>query len=164
MFCEFWILGSWYSPLPQVKSTGGGDWEECYELVLHQARTVLNWSPGTQRALVMIGDAIPHDTNYADNKAKIDWKRETKALWEEMGVRIYAVQCQRNPSADFFYKHLADNTDGKWVQLDEFQNVVDMLMAICYREQGPDMFLVRFRIKIDFNPRNVAIHFFFQQT
>ena len=147
-----------------MKSTGGGDWEECYELVLHQARTVLNWSPGTQRALVMIGDAIPHGTSYADNKAKIDWKKETQALWQQMGVRIYAVQCQRNPSADFFYKHLADNTDGKWVQLDEFQNVVDMLMAICYREQGPDMFLVIFCIKIYFHPRSVTVYFFFQQT
>ncbi len=47
-----------------MKTTGGGDWEECYELVLHQVQTQLNWSPGSQRALVMIGDAIPHDTTY----------------------------------------------------------------------------------------------------
>jgi len=29
-----------------VKGTGGGDFEECYELVLQQARTDLSWTPG----------------------------------------------------------------------------------------------------------------------
>lgn len=67
-----------------VKSTGGGDWEECYELVLRQARERLSWTPGTQRSLVMIGDAIPHDTKYAHNKDKIDWKVETSKLYNEM--------------------------------------------------------------------------------
>lgn len=136
--CEFNICFLCF----QVASTGGGDWEECYELVLHQARTVLSWSPGTQRALVMIGDAIPHNASYPQNTGNIDWKKETKALWKEMGVRIYAVQCSKDGRADFFYKHLAKETDGKHLQLDQFQNVIDMLMAICYREQGPDMFLV----------------------
>ena len=27
--------------------TNGGDWEECYELVLREARTKLSWAPGT---------------------------------------------------------------------------------------------------------------------
>ena len=63
-----------------VKSTGGGDWEECYELVLRQMQTHVNWAPGTQRALVMIGDAIPHEKTYAQNKLKIDWKKEVVAL------------------------------------------------------------------------------------
>ena len=67
-----------------VKSTGGGDWEECYELVLRQVRENLSWTPGTQRALVMIGDAIPHDTSYPQNKDKIDWKQETNKLYKEM--------------------------------------------------------------------------------
>ena len=30
-----------------VKGTGGGDFEECYELVLQQARQKLSWAPGT---------------------------------------------------------------------------------------------------------------------
>ncbi len=68
-----------------------------------------------------------------------------------MGVRVYAVQCQQNEAADHFYKYLAENTDGKWIKLGQFQDVVDMLMAICYREQGPDMFLVGFFLFIGVN-------------
>ena len=38
----------------------GGDWGECYELVMKEAREKLKWSPGTNRVLVMVGDAHPH--------------------------------------------------------------------------------------------------------
>ena len=75
-----------------VKSTGGGDWEECYELVLRQVREELSWTPGTQRSLVMIGDAIPHDTNYTMNKDKIDWEKETNRLAQEMVGEHYSLQ------------------------------------------------------------------------
>ena len=72
--------------------TGGGDWEECYELVFYEARTKLSWSPGTQRSLVMIGDAIPHKCSYPMNEMKLDWEKEAKKLSYELGVRVYAVQ------------------------------------------------------------------------
>lgn len=72
--------------------TGGGDWEECYELVLYEARTKLSWTPGTQRSLVMIGDAIPHPPSYSMNTLKLDWKKEAKQLYDSLGVKIYSVQ------------------------------------------------------------------------
>ena len=71
---------------------GGGDWEECYELVLHETRTKLSWTPDTQRSLVMIGDAIPHSPSYPLNSLKLDWKKEAKDLADQLGVRIYSVQ------------------------------------------------------------------------
>lgn len=49
-----------FSPL----TLDGVDGDECYELVLHEARVCLSWTPGTQRFLVMVGDAKPHDVNY----------------------------------------------------------------------------------------------------
>ena len=72
-----------------VQGTGGGDWEECYELVLQEVRTKLSWQPGTQRALVMIGDAVPHEVEYYSRgfgkkkRKAIDWKEETRRLHEE---------------------------------------------------------------------------------
>ena len=30
----------------ELTCTNGGDWEECYELVLREARTKLSWAPG----------------------------------------------------------------------------------------------------------------------
>lgn len=75
-----------------LPSVGGGDWEECYEQVLYETRTQLSWSPGTQRSLVMIGDAIPHNTSYHLNNLKLDWKKEASKLKSELGVKIYSVQ------------------------------------------------------------------------
>ena len=71
---------------------GGADWQECYELVLYEAREKLSWTPGTQRSLVMIGDAIPHPPTFHMNTLKLDWKVEAKKLHDELGVKIYAVQ------------------------------------------------------------------------
>ena len=43
----------------KVGPTGGGDAPECYELVLKEAQG-LSWSKGYTKALVMIGDDVPH--------------------------------------------------------------------------------------------------------
>ena len=66
-----------------VGGTGGGDYEECYEYVLNYARG-LSWQPGTQRSLVMIGDAIPHEADYFLNAMKLDWKQEADKLLREL--------------------------------------------------------------------------------
>ena len=58
------------------------------------------------------------------------------------GVRIYAVQCHNNESATHFYKHLADKTFRKHLNLSEFPSIVNMLLAICYRETGAEYFEV----------------------
>lgn len=62
-----------------VESTGGGDSDECYELVLYEVQS-LSWTPGSQRALVMIGDANPHGVNYPENKLRLDWEVELDKL------------------------------------------------------------------------------------
>ncbi|KAH3864088.1 uncharacterized protein LOC127866744 [Dreissena polymorpha] len=122
-----------------VGSTGGGDSDECYELVLHEVRTKLSWTPGTQRALVMIGDCNPHEPSYKQNTLKLDWRKEADALGK-MGVRIYAVQCGSYSTSDKFYSDIARRTDGQHLKLSDFTNVFDMLMTVCYREKGDDLF------------------------
>ncbi|XP_048584326.1 uncharacterized protein LOC5507494 [Nematostella vectensis] len=121
-----------------VSSTCGYDSDECYELVLRQVRTQLTWTPGSQRALVMIGDANPHPPSYHLNTQKINWREEAKKLYEELGVRIYSIQCLGYGGAESFYRQLADITCGWHLKLDQFASIVDFLMAICYREQGLD--------------------------
>ncbi|XP_020893701.1 uncharacterized protein LOC110232824 [Exaiptasia diaphana] len=119
-----------------VSSTCGYDSDECYELVLRQVQTELSWTPGSQRALVMIGDCCPHPPNYPLNTLKINWKNEAKKLYEELGVRIYSIQCLGYSGANTFYKQLAELTCGWHLKLDQFSTIVDFLTAICYREQG----------------------------
>ena len=72
-----------------VKATGGGDADECYELVLHQVRTELSWTPGSQRALVMIGDSNPHGPRYPQNKLKLNWRNEA----DELGKMVSYSSC-----------------------------------------------------------------------
>lgn len=43
-----------------VEQTEGDDYEECYELVLQRSQT-FSWTPEFQKALVMVGDSIPHE-------------------------------------------------------------------------------------------------------
>ncbi|XP_064623050.1 uncharacterized protein LOC135485180 [Lineus longissimus] len=121
-----------------VQSTGGGDADECYELVLYEVRTKLSWSPGTQRSLVMIGDANPHGPKYTQNTLHLDWRKEVNMLAKDQ-VHIYGVDCG-NSSCEDFYMSLATKTDGKYLQLKDWNNIFDMMMAICYREHGAEFF------------------------
>ena len=51
-----------------VSATGGGDADECYELVLREAVTKFKWTQGSVRSLVMIGDSNPHGPKYPLNR------------------------------------------------------------------------------------------------
>lgn len=121
-----------------VSETGGGDSDECYELVLHEVRTKLSWTFGSQRSLVLIGDSNPHEPNYLQNTLKLDWRKEADGL-AVMGVRIYSVQCGSN-DADEFYADIANRTCGKHLKLSDFTNIFDFLMTVCYREKSNDLF------------------------
>ena len=68
--------------------------DECYELVLHEARVCLSWTPGTQRFLVIVGDAKPHDVDYSMNKQKLDWRKEAEELHDKMEVKVLAIQAR----------------------------------------------------------------------
>lgn len=122
--------------IKNVSSTCGYDSDECYELVLRQAREQLSWTPDSQRSLVMIGDASPHPPSFHLNTLKINWREEAKKLYNEMGVRIYSIQCLNYGGSDTFYRQLAELSCGWHLKLDQFASIVDFLTAICYREQG----------------------------
>lgn len=58
------------------------------------------------------------------------------------GVSIYSVQCLSEEKATPFWNELAERTKGKLLKLDEFGSIVDMIMAIVYREHGAGYFEV----------------------
>ena len=43
----------------------------------------------------MIGDAMPHDPTYFMNTLKLDWRKEAKQLYDDLGVKIYSVQVSK---------------------------------------------------------------------
>jgi hypothetical protein len=117
-----------------VGSTGGGDAPECYELVLHESRN-LSWSSGKSKVLVLIGDDMPHPPSYSLNKKKIDWRSELRALLES-GITVYAVQALGREYATSFYREVAEKTGGFHLELNQFSLVVDMIMAVCFKQDG----------------------------
>ena len=113
---------------------GGGDLPECYEQVLHDARS-LAWKAGHHKALVMIGDNVPHPPHYPMNRLKLDWRNELKLLLEAQ-VHVYGVQALGYREADNFYQEIAETTGGFHLRLEQFAQVPELLKAICYQQAG----------------------------
>lgn len=120
--------------ITNVKATGGGDAPECYELVLHEARS-FSWSAGKRKVLVVIGDEVPHSKGEAQNKKKLDWRNEAKLL-KEAGVEVYGVQALSNSHATHFYEGIADITGGLHLELDQFSSMADLILAVAYKQQS----------------------------
>lgn len=118
-----------------VAPTSGGDFDECYELVLRETHTQFSWREAAQKSLVMIGDATPHEPSYPLNVQNIDWRKECDSL-KAKNIRVYAVQALHGNYA--FYRQVANRTEGFYLKLDQFSSIVNFIMAICYREQGPE--------------------------
>lgn len=124
-----------YSFVSTVSATGGGDASECYELVLHEARS-FNWRSDI-KTLIIIGDDVPHSPSYPDNKDRLDWRNEIDLLLK-MGVNVYGVQALNRIHATPFYQEIARRTGGFHLTLDQFSSVVELVMAICYKQTGPE--------------------------
>jgi hypothetical protein len=117
-------------------STYGGDAPECYELVLNRARR-LKWLAGKAKAFVLIGDDVPHGPEYPDNTEKLNWRNELGLLMEQ-GIHVYAMQALARGRATHFYKEVAEKTDGLHLELHQFNTINDLLMAICYKQEGEE--------------------------
>jgi hypothetical protein len=119
-----------------VRPTFGGDAPEAYELALHEART-FSWTSGRTKALVLIGDDVPHGPNYPQNTKKLDWRNELGLLMES-NIHVYAVQALARRHATSFYKEVAKATGGYHLQLNQFADVVNLLLAVAYKQQGSE--------------------------
>lgn len=118
-----------------VSSTGGGDFPECYELVLHEAATMMDWTPGSKRVLAVIGDAPPHPP--AHNPGKLDWRKELSTLID-MGVLVHGVQAMDHRESREFYGELARRSGGSHLMLAQFNEATEMLIAMAYQQQSPE--------------------------
>jgi hypothetical protein len=122
-----------------VHSTSGGDWDEWYEYVLAEAQDRFAWHPDATKMLVMIGDAQPHEAGYrCDVYHATHWEDAALGL-AEMGVMVHTVQCLAHGRHDNrFWQPLAKMTNGYAVMLEQFSNVVELIVALGYRYDGDD--------------------------
>jgi hypothetical protein len=117
-----------------VGRTGGGDAPECYEQVLRNAQS-LDWEVNASKIVVLIADDVPHEPDYPGNTLRLDWRVEARYL-RTMGVKVYTVQCLSRRHATSFYRELAEITGGIHFTLDQFSEMMDLLLAICYQQAG----------------------------
>lgn len=119
----------------EAKGTDGGDLPECYELVLHEARTKVSWTAGATKVLIIIGDNVPHGPNYPGNIRHIDWRNELGLLLDA-NINVYGVHALGYMHARGFYEEIAKKTGGFCLELDQFRHVQDAILAICYKQIG----------------------------
>ncbi len=117
-----------------VGATGGGDAPECYELVLHEARS-LSWTPAYTKCFVLIGDDVPHGPT--QNPKKLNWRTEVDEL-AKRGIPVYGVQALGRKHATPFYRELAEKSGGFHLGLDQFSYITDMVLAICYKQSSDE--------------------------
>ncbi len=121
-------------------STGGGDFPECYELVLRTVKSFSWRAEAKMKSLVMIGDAPPHEKN--ENPQKIDWREEAESL-ANRNIQVFSVQClnRGNRESYAFYSQVARITNGYHMFLDQFSYITDMLQAICFKQHDQQQLL-----------------------
>lgn len=117
-----------------AKGGGGGDAEECYELVLSNLQD-LNWSLNSRKIVVMIGDDVAHGSYYSLNKNHLDWRVECDKL-KKLGVQIYAVQALSRRHAVSFWRELAERTSGFHLGLGQFSDVMSLILGVVYSQQS----------------------------
>lgn len=135
-----------YKFIETVEPTSGGDAPEAYELALHEARTY-SWTSGRNKALVLIGDEVPHGPNERQNTKKLDWRNELGLLLEA-GIHVHAVQALGRSHATKFYEEVARATGGFHLELNQFADVNNLLTAICYKQAGQADSLAKFEEKV----------------
>jgi hypothetical protein len=122
--------------LRNIEYTNGGDLPECYEKVLHDARS-LDWLPNNTHTLIMIGDDVPHEPRYPENVSRIDWRVELDALVSS-GIQLYGVHAMPGARghSKWFYEKIATASGGSYLTLGQFAATVDVIYAVCFGQQS----------------------------
>lgn len=116
-----------------AQSTAGGDSDEFYELVIKKVTEDTSWREGSNKSVLLIGDADPHKPGYRYNDViyKIDWKQEAKAAADK-GIIFDTLSIHGNS----FYKELSQMTKGLNLPFKDSQKTADLLEATSLARGG----------------------------
>ena len=116
-------------------SCGGGDSDECYELVL-QTFNNIEWK-SDKKVCILIGDANPHEVGYRykDHVNNISWKNESMKCANN-GIKVYTVQALGSRFSVNFYNEVARLTNGLKLDLTQFDHITEYILAIINNENG----------------------------
>lgn len=115
-------------------NTSGGDAEECYELVLHEAGK-LSW-PETGGSVVMLGDDAPHSVGYMYGEIvnQLDWKIELETLLSK-NIKVFPIQCLGRQQIHF-WRDLAELSNTTLLEMNDFSDTAVNLGAVAYASTG----------------------------
>ena len=91
--------------------------------------------------MIMIGDTSPNDIYDPLNTIHRDAYKELKEAARN-NIKIYAIQCPTGTRNVRFWKALASETDGRYIELYQFHEVFDTIEAACLNEAGADVLAV----------------------
>jgi len=130
-----------------VGRTRGGGRYACYELVLFTAAHTLSWTPNARsKALVVIGDAFPHEPDFSLNTDNIDWRVESDIL-KQQGCAVYSIFCGR-PIAKPFFQEISRKTFGTFLELSNMKNMVHLFVALCLKTSDDEQLFEDYKNQI----------------
>lgn len=120
-----------------VERTNGGDSDEAYELVLHEAQ-YMSWRKNAKKVFILIGDAEPHEPRYRHGRFTVHYKWEDKAYeLKKADITVYPVQALAY-SDGRMYKYLSRLFNTPHLKLDQFSQITQLLTAISYKQDSDD--------------------------
>ena len=124
-----------------VEDAGYNGWNEgeAYEKALNIAKG-MDWAPNSHKIMIVIGDDIPHKPIFTGNTDNLDWVKEMTDL-HDMGIQTYGVHAPTlsRERAHFFYSALSQKSlNGQIIPLNQFVYIVDILLALIYKQQGKE--------------------------
>ena len=122
--------------IASVERTGGGDEPEALEDALYESNR-LNWRNQSNKCIVLVGDAPPHGVidNFSECPYGIDYREETRNL-SYIGVKIYSVLCNDVHQTEVTFRWFADQTNGKFLNLGNVDDLLDLIVGVCMKETG----------------------------
>jgi hypothetical protein len=114
-----------------AKTTGGGDEDEFYELVIKKIVEETPWREGARKAVLFIADCNPHPVGYYYNgkSYQIDWKVEAKKAAEKgIAFDTLSIHGEKYP----WYKELAKITGGVYLPFQSSSKMSEVVTASAY--------------------------------
>lgn len=152
--------------MEKIRNGGGGDGLTALECVLHFLTHQASWDLSATKAVVLIGDMPPHGVldKIGDCPHEVDYRAEVASL-KSKGIKIYSVFCceeedlhsSRKKRVKEFFKWIAKETDGKYLELAEINELVDLMTGICMKETGHlEEFIQELKIRRPQLPQSTA--------
>lgn len=118
--------------IKDAKNTSGGDSNEFYELVIHKIVNETMWRYGSNKAVLLIADDEPHNTNYKHRNltTNYNWKEEAYKAAEK-GIKFDTVTIKEYK----WFKELSRITNGISVPF-KTSNVVKQLITASVLSRG----------------------------